>query len=37
VLWGEFVGQHGLTVTANTYTHVRLEDCEIDYANLLEK
>jgi integrase len=32
---GEFVGQRDLTVTANTYTHVMLEDGEIDYAKLL--
>ena len=32
---GEFVGQRDLTVTANTYTHVMLEEGEIDYANLL--
>jgi integrase len=32
---GEFVGQRDLTVTANTYTHVMLEEHEVDYANLL--
>ena len=32
---GEFVGQRDLTVTANTYTHVMLEEGEVDYANLL--
>jgi len=32
---GEFVGQRDLTVTANTYTHVMLEEGEVDYATLL--
>ena len=32
---GEFVGQRDLTVTANTYTHVMLQEGELDYANLL--
>lgn len=32
---GEFVGQRDLTVTTNTYTHVMLEEGEVDYANLL--
>jgi integrase len=32
---GEFVGQRDLTVTANTYTHVMLEEGELDYARLL--
>jgi integrase len=31
----EFVGQRDLTVTANTYTHVMLEEGEVEYANLL--
>jgi integrase len=33
---GEFVGQRDLTVTANTYTHVLVDETEVDYANLLE-
>ena len=32
---GEFVGQRDLTVTANTYTHVLVDEAEVDYANLL--
>jgi integrase len=32
---GEFVGQRNLVVTANTYTHVLLDETEVDYANLL--
>ena len=32
---GEFVGQRDLTVTANTYTHVLLDEKELDYTNLL--
>jgi integrase len=32
---GEFVGQRDLTVTANTYTHVMLEEGELDYTKLL--
>ena len=32
---GEFVGQRDLTVTANTYTHVLVDEAELDYANLL--
>ena len=31
----EFVGQRDLTVTANTYTHVLVDEAEIDYAQLL--
>jgi integrase len=31
----EFVGQKDLTVTANTYTHVLVDEAELDYANLL--
>jgi integrase len=31
---GEFVGQRDLTVTANTYSHVMLEEGEVDYAAL---
>lgn len=32
----EFVGQRDLTVTANTYTHVLVDEAEIDYAHLLQ-
>jgi hypothetical protein len=32
---GEFVGQRDLAVTANTYTHVLLDEEELDYTNLL--
>jgi integrase len=32
---GEFVGQRDLTVTANTYTHVMLEEGEVEYERLL--
>lgn len=32
---GEFVGQRNLAVTANTYTHVLVDEIEIDYAILL--
>ena len=32
---GEFVGQRNLAVTANTYTHVMLEEGEVDYAALI--
>ena len=32
---GEFVGQRDLTVTANTYTHVLVDETELDYAALL--
>ena len=31
----EFVGQRDLTVTANTYTHVLVDEHELDYAALL--
>jgi integrase len=31
----EFVGQRALTVTANTYTHVLVDEAELDYAALL--
>jgi integrase len=31
---GEFVGQRDLTVTANTYTHVLVDEAELDYAGL---
>ncbi len=30
----EFVGQRDLTVTANTYTHVLVDEVELDYAAL---
>jgi hypothetical protein len=32
---GEHVGQHNLAVTANTYTHVLVDESEIDYGALL--
>jgi integrase len=32
---GELVGQRDLTVTANTYTHVLVDEAELDYARLL--
>jgi hypothetical protein len=32
---GELVGQRDLAVTANTYTHVLLDETELDYAKLL--
>ena len=32
---GELVGQRNLAVTANTYTHVLVDEAEIDYAALL--
>ena len=32
---GEFVGQRNLAVTANTYTHVLVDERELDYATLL--
>ena len=32
---GEHVGQRNLAVTANTYTHVLVDENEIDYAELL--
>ena len=31
----EFVGQRDLTVTANTYTHVLVDETELNYAALL--
>jgi integrase len=31
---GELVGQRNLAVTANTYTHVLVDETEIDYAAL---
>jgi hypothetical protein len=32
---GELVGQRDLAVTANTYTHVMLDEAELDYGELL--
>jgi integrase len=32
---GEHVGQRSLAVTADTYTHVLLDETELDYAELL--
>jgi integrase len=32
---GEHVGQRSIAVTANTYTHVLLDETELDYAELL--
>jgi integrase len=32
---GEFVGQRNLSVTADTYTHVLLDETELDYSQLL--
>lgn len=32
---GEHVGQRNLAVTANTYTHVLIDEAELDYASLL--
>jgi hypothetical protein len=34
---GEHVGQRNLAVTANTYTHVLVDESEIDYAVLMER
>ena len=31
---GEFVGQRNLAVTANTYSHVLIDETEVDYAGL---
>ena len=33
---GEHVGQRNLAVTANTYTHVLLDEAELDYAELAQ-
>jgi integrase len=33
---GEFVGQKSLKVTADTYTHVLVDEAEVDYAVLLD-
>jgi hypothetical protein len=32
---GEMVGQHNLAVTANTHSHVMLDEAEVDYGQLL--
>jgi integrase len=32
---GEFVGQRNLSVTADTYTHVLVDEAELDYGRLL--
>jgi hypothetical protein len=32
---GEWVGQRDLSVTANVYTHVMIDETEVDYAELL--
>jgi integrase len=32
---GEFVGQRNLSVTADVYSHVMLDEAELDYAGLL--
>jgi integrase len=34
---GEFVGQRNLSVTADTYTHVLVDERELDYAKLLAR
>jgi integrase len=34
---GEHVGQRNLAVTANTYSHVLVDEAELDYAELLER
>ena len=33
---GDFVGQRNLAVTANTYSHVLVDETEIEYGSLLE-
>jgi len=33
---GAFVGQRSLKVTADTYTHVLLDDREVDYTQMLK-
>ena len=33
---GEFVGQRNLAITANTYSHVLVDETEVAYAELLE-
>jgi integrase len=32
---GEFVGQRNLSITADTYTHVLVDETELDYEKLL--
>ena len=32
---GEFVGQRDLSVTADTYSHVLVDEAELDYAELI--
>jgi hypothetical protein len=32
---GEFIGQRNLSMTADTYTHVLVDEAELDYAGLL--
>ena len=32
---GEFVGQRNLSVTADVYSHVMLDEDELDYAKML--
>jgi integrase len=34
---GEHVGQRNISVTANTYTHVLVDEAELEYAGLLER
>ena len=34
-LIGARVGQRSLSVTADTYTHVLLDDCELDHGRLI--
>ncbi len=34
---GEHVGQRNLAVTANTYSHVLVDEAELDYAGLLQR
>jgi hypothetical protein len=33
---GEHVGQRSLRVTADTYSHVLVDEAELDYATLLD-
>jgi hypothetical protein len=35
-LIGEFVGQRNLSVTADTYAHVLVDETELDYRRLLD-
>ena len=34
---GEHIGQRNLAVTANIYSHVLIDETELDYENLLER